>query len=283
MKLPFTLNAGAKNLISYEGPAMVQLEEGSGYKVKNRLFENDLLPFMSDDYRKLCIEDCGIVYSGAEHSRRTGKLPNITVLPNLAADRVTVLGSTMGHHQGNPELETQEVYEFCGFGAMIVDLDGSDVILYYAKQGDKVLIPSFCNMTLYNLGEEPLITYDFSDPLRNSSTKDLQKAAGPICCFSLDGPQLTVKMNEKYFNRQDGSGIPARQKPKQTALKIRLNSGNRGNVYEKFECPDVRGMFEEQGILLKPAQPAPRLGEHILAASLFDDDTLAILRKRFFA
>src|SRR5262249_55633499 len=151
-------------------------------------------------------------YSGAEHGsvepkdQPKPKLPNITVVPNvstshartvaLSLDRreardepsfgdfrmptgqeVTLFGCTMGHW--HEELScpdrVQEIYEFQGYGALVIDQPDSDEIeLWVARDGDKVIVPQQCHMTLYNLddSEHPLVTLDFANPRRNNSNKD---------------------------------------------------------------------------------------------------------------
>ena len=195
MPLPFEIDYGAKKLISGSEDAVVRIDPAWGYKINERTFAGAVEPFLSEEYIAFGVQppDDGVAYSGAESSpaNPADKKSNITVLKNW----LNFLGNTIGHHQGVSELSYQEVYESHGFGAMVIDRDGEGMIeLHCMKPGDKVLIPSYCIMTLYNLDHDPLVTLDFANPALNKNSKSLQGMetgifsgrmahVGPVLCM----------------------------------------------------------------------------------------------------
>lgn len=254
--LPFDINYKAKKLISEKGDGIVNLDPAWGYRINERTFEKGVEPLLSEDYIRLGIEapEDGIAYSGAESSPENPaeKRPNITVLRNW--DKFPC--STMGHHQGVPELEYQEIYEYHGFGAMVIDRDAEKAIeLHCMRPGDKVLIPSYCIMTLYNLDERPLLALDFANPMLNVSTKDLQKTilgevegrtvhVGPVLCMYFGDGSFNIRLNRHYVNRHDSHGVKVPEPEKKNlSLEFPLQTSQ--------TKPEDTGLAVYEGILGK--------------------------------
>jgi len=248
--LPFEVNYRAKKLISGSEDAVVRLDPAWGYRINERTFAGAVEPLLSEEYIAFGVQppDDGVAYSGAESApaNPAGKKPNITVLKNWG----NFLGTTMGHHQGVPELRCQEVYESHGFGAMVIDRDGEDRIgLHCMKPGDKVLIPSYCIMTLYNLDHDPLVTLDFANPALNKSSKSLQGTetgifsgrmahVGPVLCMHYDNNEnlFYLSLNRLFVNRQDGHGVKlGRGNPERLWAAFPFDSVNMGpSVYDEL-------------------------------------------------
>jgi hypothetical protein len=124
-------------------------------------------------------------YEGLEHKPENlrDKRPNITRLGNLRfGNGGFIYGSTMGHKH-TKEMQTQEVYEFNGYGGMLLGFDDK-VQLYVCKAGDKVIVPGNCIMTIFNFSARDLITLDMANPDKNESSKDILKEK--------DGPMMAV-------------------------------------------------------------------------------------------
>ncbi len=123
-----------------------------------------------------------IVYSGAEHRGRP-KFPNITVLPNIDVGYDTLQGSTYGHQHTQSSLgdnrRFQEIYEFLGYGAMLLR-NNSGTCLHILKPGEKVLVGTDDNMTIFNLDSNRLVTLDYANPEMNSADKDLENEIGSL-------------------------------------------------------------------------------------------------------
>lgn len=206
--------------IDIDNLGFIYLDSASGYKpenVKDRYFNKHLKPYFSEDYKKLFLDDyrevVGLkqddpVYSGIDGS---DKLPNITIIPNLKTKNGSiVMGCTMGHTEiERPENapEFQEVYEFIGYGAMVIQRRGKSLLDFIiADTGDKVLVPWDCNMTIYNLSEKPLITLDYAHP-ESKSNKTLQEKIGPVFCMTVKNDYCIIRLNNSYVNRDDGFGV----------------------------------------------------------------------------
>src|SRR5207244_3935423 len=100
-----------------------------------------------------------VVQSRAEH-QQDPKLPDITVVPNLATEETRglvrplwVLGSTMGRYLPaiHDDYRIQEVFEFQSYGMLVLDREDNEVEIWVAQDGDKVSVPNGCHATLYNL------------------------------------------------------------------------------------------------------------------------------------
>ncbi|HRZ86026.1 MAG TPA: hypothetical protein P5277_04590 [Candidatus Paceibacterota bacterium] len=191
-----------------------------GYKINERNFDS-IKDLFSPDYNqfKFPYLETDNVYVGLESCNKNStseelenKLPNLTFLPNLEAklsrEKVIVMGSTMGHfHPSN--LAVQEIYEFEGYGAMVIDTrtkeegkvnSKGNIDLIMLKPGEKVIVPGNCNMTMYNLQEDPLEMQDFANPTNNIGIKNLQKKFGPVFCvyYYPKKGNLNFKLNPLY-------------------------------------------------------------------------------------
>lgn len=245
--------------------------ETLGYRIKDRKF-GDIKKLFSEDYGRFEFnaQDNDVVYSGAEHPF----LPDITLLPNLEIPGGVVFGSTMGHHQGEEGFPIQEIYEFHGYGAMVVDMDDKKTAdLIVAKPKDKVLIPSFCNMTLYNLDSAPLTTHDFSNPLHNDGTKNLQQKIGPIFCIFFEEGYLKVKLNKEYTSEVSGPRLFL-EKFYDRDLEVKLYPYGHGSagerIHREMTKEYTRERFQRVGIEIKTASETVNLGDVVVDAPLLD-------------
>jgi len=220
------------------GDALISIDPSLGYKTVKREFKQAFQDLYSEDYRAFAqryhLMSRFPVYSGAEH-KGDPKLPNITVVPNVATRlaqtvslqfdqktfnigrtldfrmpaslEVTLFGCTMGHWHGQADCpdEVQEIYEFQSYGALLIDRPQSDELeLWVARSGDKIAVPQQCHMTLYNLddGHHPLITLDFANPERNYANKELVKRIGPILLAYYTTHEAVFILNHRYINRE---------------------------------------------------------------------------------
>lgn len=221
-----------EHLIAKNEQAAIRIETGASYpanadyKINDRSFAQAIAPYLHGDWedfdrlfrlnpRRVVSmggkpQESPVIYSGAEH-RGSSKLPNITVVPNLATQEsrglarpLTVFGCTMGHyHPGTlANYRTQEVYEFQSYGMLVLAREVGVVEVWVAQDGDKVAVPNGCHMTLYNLGDEdnPLVTLDFADPDRNPANKDLVGKYGPILLAYYDDFEVVFTLNRLYIN-----------------------------------------------------------------------------------
>jgi len=220
------------------GEALITIDPALGYTVNDRDFKVNFQDLFSEDYeifaRRYHLVGRSPVYSGAEH-KGDPKLPNITVLPNIPTRRarnmhlrferkpfqlnrdldfsmstgqeVTLFGCTMGHWHGQTDCPdgVQELYEFQGYGALLIDRPESDEVeLWVARDGDKVAVPQQCHMTLYNLDDldHPLVTLDFANPDRNYANKELAGRIGPILLAYYTPYEAVFVLNRHYINRE---------------------------------------------------------------------------------
>lgn len=220
------------------GEALITVDPSLGYTVNDRDFKKNFQDLFSEDYREFArryhLIEQSPVYSGAEHGGDP-KLPNITVLPNIptrqarsmhlefdkkrfdigrnfpfslpTCQEVTLFGCTMGHWHGQTDCPdgVQEVYEFQGYGALLIDRpESEEVELWVARDGDKVAVPQQCHMTLYNLDDldHPLVTLDFANPDRNYANKELVRRIGPILLAYYTPYEAVFVLNRHYINRE---------------------------------------------------------------------------------
>lgn len=187
------------------------------YKINNRRF-SDIKPLFSEDYKNANFgySDNHVVYSGLEHSAKP-KLPNITRLPNLLTyNGDVILGSTFGHQHlqkaKGDKRKFQEIYEFLGYGAMLLRNDYVTT-LHVLAPNDKVLVETGESMTIINLQQKPLVTLDYANPEMNSASKDFEKENGTFLFgrFNIDDSEksrLELKFNLKYLPLISGSLKP---------------------------------------------------------------------------
>jgi len=172
---------------SNSSPAIKKLND-LGYVLNERTFES-IKNLFSKDYKKFLFpyENNLGIYIGAEHSPKDlmKKFVNLTFFANLEAalnkEFAIVMASSMGHYHPQ-NLNVQEVYEFKGYGAMLINKDEKTDFIFL-KPNEKVAVPGNCNMTIYNLDNKPLKTLDFANPEKNLSNKNLQKQKGPMFCI----------------------------------------------------------------------------------------------------
>lgn len=248
-------------------------EKCLAYEINDRRFSNisDIVA-ASEDYSKFEFKAKGnddVVYTGAEHkpSDLSKKLPNLTHIPNLETiDGKVVMSCTMGHHQDMPgEKRMQELYEYHGFGAMVMDNDGKETINFvFAKPRDKIAVPNQCHMTIYNLDTVPLNTADFANPNKkslnyNAANKEMQNQIGPVFCIYQDNMEVVFKFNGKYVNSNNelvgkyGSGVKLTNYSLED-LEIRLDIGaGEGlgkRLYDRLSNDKTRQAFAKIGINL---------------------------------
>lgn len=217
--------------------------EALGYKINDRKFP-DIKKLFSEDYKRV-MPDCKsdeVVYSGAEHNGNP-KLPNITILPNIKIPGGIMLGSTMGHqHTQDDKFDLrmfQEVYEFLGYGGMLLRKE-KEANLYVLKPGEKVLVGTGDNMTIFNLDEKPLVTLDYANPKMNSANKNLESKIGPSILIKQNTKNVFIKPNKEYYKRkllQGNSDIL-------TIENAGLGEELHGKIY------DYKDKFREKGINL---------------------------------
>ncbi len=223
-----------------------------GYEVNHRIYESiksTLSRFEGVGTNKLALpyRDDDIVYSGAEH-KGTPKLPNITLLPNLKTiDNETLLGTTTGHQHTQKlegdERQFQEIYEFFGYGAILLR-NNRRTNLHILRKGEKVLVKTDDNMTLFNLDDTALQTLDYANPFMNSANKELEAAIGPplLIIYDLIKRNITFTFNKKYYEKNIFFGnIGA------IAIEIPFTSLGEG-LYQRI--PQYQEHFKSAGIEL---------------------------------
>lgn len=266
--------------------------ESLGYKVHDRVFDDSFRKLCKGPYEKLRfdLQEGEMVYSGATHmpSTRESKLPNITILPNLPArnsetgNDLIVFGSSMGHYQQNHELQIMEVYEFKSAGAMVVDRDGTkgdetkNIDLFIANKGGKVVIPSGCNMALYNFGAFPLQTLDFANTYdgNNESHKKLQEESGPIMLMTylpFKGAAI-FEINPQWINRTDNHGIKLwdlYHEQRFVIVPLTMTEHDEGKLADKILNETYfQAKFNEIGVTVREAKQRLSLDDITLDAPL---------------
>jgi hypothetical protein len=176
------------------------------YIINDRTLK-EVIPFLEKFPRlfpqKVLTRENELIYSGAEH-RGNPKLPNVTFIPNLPIVGGSLLGSTFGHQhtqrQTGDTRPFQEIYEFQSYGAMLLRSEKSTRLITL-KPGEKVIVGTDENMTLFNLDECPLLTLDYANPEMNSATKDLEKRIGPPIAILRTKEEIYFYINPQY-NRE---------------------------------------------------------------------------------
>lgn len=275
---------GHQMLIAKDAPAVIcintrgQPANAAYDPINERTFAAAIFPYLHGDWAggpfQIAMEAGVIAYSGAEH-RGSPKQPNITVVPNWPAvggngspAAYTVMGCTMGHfHPHDPcGSRIQELYEFQSPGLLVLDRENGAPELWVANDGEKVAVPSGCHMTLYNLGQSPLITLDFADPSRNPSDKTLVRQYGPILLVYCDHATVTFVLNGRYVNHPNhraGVRLGFAPLPEERCLTIprsgRLDLGQ-FLVDQLTHNPEVSGKFARLGLRIKRASVQTALG-----------------------
>lgn len=190
------------------------------------------------------------IYSGAEHTGNP-KLPNITFLPNIIHyPHGSMIGSTFGHQHTQYEKEDlrlfQEIYEFATYGGILLRKKESTKLIL-ARPGEKVIVGTDENMTLFNFGNKPLITLDYANPQMNSATKDLEKEIGSAMAIWKTDYELTFRINPTYREREIFNGernsIPIRTTQREEALYA--------------EIKNKKSLFSEAGIEISFGENLP--------------------------
>ena len=283
MRLPHGVAhlARHKALIAKDADAVIRIDSGAAaanrhYVVKPRSFATGVEPYLRGawgDFDARCeIERPDVAYCGAEFGypvagdESQAKLPNITVVPNWPTrkGRVTVVGCTMGHWHPDREPRVQEVYEFQGFGLLVLDHQQGAPEIHVARAGDKIAVPTACHMTLYNLGDidNPLVTLDFADPRpgHNDSNKDLVGQWGPILLAYYDDFTATFELNPTYVANPGNPAGVRRQGRADEVNKVIVGRAGRAELgrqlYEQLTgSPDVIAAFAQLGLHIRKASP----------------------------
>ena len=183
-----------------------------GYEPNHRVYKNiktTLSRFVGGDINGLVLpyKNDDAVYSGLEHQGNP-KLPNATILPNLRTiDDKTFLNTTTGHQHlqklKGDERKFQEIYEFFGYGAILLR-NNSGANLHILKRGEKVVVGTDDNMTLFNLDDSELQTLDYANPAMNSANKDLETSIGPLLLIIYDPVKRNLRFtfNRKYYEQK---------------------------------------------------------------------------------
>jgi len=282
-------------LIAKNRPAIIQIETSTRfsanmpYDVTVRSFGKDVFPYLKGDWEDfdrlfglnptrltgqhgdVQKRGDGIAYSFAHHKvkpEESQKLPNITVVPNIETtnyegltSRRTVFGCTMGHYHPPSQLgyQIQEVYEFQGYGLMVLDRGLGQIEVWVAQDGDKVSVPSNCHMTLYNLGDDyhPLITLNLAHA-SHKPTKETVKKYGPILLVYFDDVEVVFVLNRLYINNPHDPVGARLIDPSHGNSEIRITRAARLELgrllYEQLtQNPDLIGRFARLGIRIRQA------------------------------
>jgi len=195
------------------------------------------------------LEDFDFAYEGFEHAPEdpTEKLPNITHIWNLPfSKKGFIYGSSMGHSHPPADFDVQEIYDFFGYGGMLV-LQDKNTKLYVCKQGSRILVPPSCMMTILNFSQNNLFTLDMANPQQNQSSKDVVKKKGPMMAlYNLGNNDVRIKFNTRYKIFRNNPDIDLTISSSEESLYEQLL--NRKNDFEKLnvEVIDVK----EKGLLL---------------------------------
>lgn len=247
-----------------EALAALALLEAMDYDVTAKTYGSmkDIIA-AAPDYASIdTAEDTPMYVCVGSRRHDASKLPNLTFLPNLDAtyrDRdVLLLGDTKGHHQDMPgEKRIQEIYEYQGYGAMVIAHDEGGVDLVAAQPGDKIAIPNHCSMTLYNMDTDPLCTLDFMNPRMNPANKNVQRRLGPILCVYHAGNEVVFIPNKNY-----DLGEP---------IVVPIGDGTLGaQLHEALGDRRVRSRFAQSGIDCRMATPEVEIGSVRTDMSLLD-------------
>jgi hypothetical protein len=203
-------------------------------------------------------DDCGRADEGGVPDNEAGM------------DRPTVFGCTMGHwHPREAGGDwSQEIYEFQGYGLMVLDREGGEVEVWVMRDGDKVTVPNGSHMTLYNLGDadHPLVTLDFANPDHNPANKDLIRSRGPILLAYYNDSEVFFVLNHLYINSPDSQAGVRMACPPQQLRERQIRIGRKAGlevgrqVYEQLtQDTKVPGQFARLGLRLRMGAPETTL------------------------
>lgn len=207
------------------------------------------------------------------------KLPNVTHFWNWPTKNSKfVYSSSMGHvHDINGDF-TQEVYEFHGYGGMLVSdkdgVSGKKNKFYVCKPQDKVAVPAKGIMTLFNLSNRDLLVWDMANPDRNSSKKDLIGERGPMMMITqkdcVDSCHRSYHRPNYFLTRSFGRDVyllPSKEVIfhfNRDYNDYDIDSGNKGDIVFKVDLhpKDLGDLilknsseFRERGIEVIEASP----------------------------
>ncbi len=234
-----------------------QMLAALGYKINRRRL-SDIKPLFSDDYKKMgyrfngdSCSDAEVAYIGAEHSGNP-KLPNLTVIQNLTCLLGKAMGSTMGHQhlqaKESDERELQELYEFHGYGAMLIR-GKYGTRMHVLKPGEKVGVGTGDSMAIINLGESELVTFDYANPKKNSASKETEKRIGTMMLVRQTEEGMLFEANKKYYDENLVQG-------EADARQILVRAASPGTeLYKKIA--DYSGDFRRAGIQLSFGTSVP--------------------------
>ncbi len=152
--------------------------------------------------RKDFLENIYEAYEGFEHRAcDETKMPNLTRIWNLPFNSGGFLyGSSMGHLHPQSDFDVQEIYEFLGYGGMLIS-SKNETKLYLCGKGDKIIVPPDCMMTILNLNFKELETLDMANPKENESSKDilLKDLRGPMIVLNHTGMQRKNEYSSSFI------------------------------------------------------------------------------------
>jgi predicted dehydrogenase len=239
-----------------------------------------------------------IVQSMAEHKRDVEyrKIPRrvgMTVIPNLRTTRVekaySVLGCSLSRYyksnRQRQETERPEVYEFLSYGIMLLDAESNSVDMWVARPGDKVVVPTGCHMTLYNLGDDsaPLMTLQYGNGRADAYNDGYSRIAGPMLLAFYDDVEVFFQINRLYVNNLDiaaGVQLPASATPLVTLTRTSRQELGPFLYEQLIHNPELIAKFASLGIHIKhppsdavlivPASPTERISfsRHLVEATL---------------
>jgi hypothetical protein len=268
----------------------LQQQGDSGDRTRRIRTFADLGPLMKDCYpAQLVAQTEQQAYESLESTTRA----NVTIVPPWPCGEQTFCGSTLGHYQYDPAdapnaiLEIYEVISGCG--ALLIDEPGHPHMdLYLLRPGDKVGTPHHCVMTIFCLGDLPLVLHDIADPQRHRTHKLLQREAGPTVVMHYGYGNLRAEVNPRYVDRQDGFGARAQRTAEPIALPVDSNSHY--SIYNALAGRRAADAFSLRGIRLRrPNQEvlAGKMGlpvaalESPLCSLRKDDDAHPLMRYLF--
>ena len=192
-------------------------------RVNCRSFEA-LRPLMEHGglYPNLC-KSCGselTAFLGVESDLGA----NLTVVPPWRNGSALAFGSTIGHEQVDPLPHPRaysEVHQSLTHAAVLIDCPNKPTMrLYVLMPGEKVAIPNGCIMTVFNLGIQPAVLLDLTNPARHQTNNRVQAQSGPAVAMGYEAGSLRVRLNQSYVNRQDGYGVTDPRTRAELALPV---------------------------------------------------------------
>ncbi|MBS1787715.1 MAG: Gfo/Idh/MocA family oxidoreductase [Acidobacteria bacterium] len=274
-------------LIARNCPALIRIEtterfpNNRNYEIESQSFENSLARFLRGDWEQFDREFgfnrhhevCVHAIHGRVDFPADPQLPDIWVARNVAVilerSEVYSFGCTMGHYYPYDREEgyrVAEVFEFQGYGLLLLSRENSEVEMWVAQEGDKIAVPTGCHATLYNLSSDdsPLIALSFHHTPQSQPLNDQTLICdhGPILLSYYSSQEVVFKLNRSYVNNPyHRAGITLKDSPlNDEARTIRVNRGARLDMgrmlYEQLtQNPALVSRFARLGICVKPASP----------------------------